>query len=86
MEQGGKNQNNAAERTCKEHALHAVRRTDRNQNSSHGAGRTGNLIIAAREQRNDNSCDDGGDKTGSGIRAGRYAERKRKRQRNGGNR
>ena len=81
MQHSRKDEQRTGEKGCHEHALHAVGRDQRAENGCHCTGRTGNLIIAAGQRRDDKTGNNRRNQAAGRRRTGRYAERQCQRQR-----
>ena len=81
MQHSRKDEQRTGEKGCHEHALHAVGRDQRAENGCHRTGRTGNLIIAAGQRRNDKTGNNRRNQAAGRCCTGRYAERQCQRQR-----
>ena len=81
MQHSCKDEQRTGEKGCHEHALHAVGRDQRAENGCHRTGRTGNLIIAAGQRRNDKTGNNRRNQAAGRCCTGRYAERQCQRQR-----
>ena len=81
VQHGRKDEQRTGEKGCHEHALHAVGRDQRAENGCHCTGRTGNLIIAAGQRRDDKTGNNRRNQAAGRRRTGRYAERQCQRQR-----